>query len=61
MYFAANKNRALTRQQILDGVWGFDFFGDDRTVDIHVKVLRESLGIYKNMVATVWVLGINLR
>jgi DNA-binding response OmpR family regulator len=57
VYFAANKNRALTRQQILDGVWGFDFFGDDRTVDTHVKVLRESLGIYKSMVATVWGVG----
>lgn len=57
IYLAENKNRALTRQQILDGVWGIDFFGDDRTVDTHVKVLRESLGAYKRMVSTVWGVG----
>jgi DNA-binding response OmpR family regulator len=57
VYLAANKNRALTRQQILDGVWGIDFFGDDRTVDTHIKVLRESLGPYKSMVSTVWGVG----
>lgn len=57
IYLATNKNRALTRQQILDGVWGIDFFGDDRTVDTHVKVLRESLGSYKRMVSTVWGVG----
>ena len=57
IYLAGNKNRALTRQQILDGVWGVDFFGDDRTVDTHVKVLRESLGPYKGMVSTVWGVG----
>ena len=57
IYLAGNKNRALTRQQILDGVWGLDFFGDDRTVDTHVKVLRESLGPYKGMVSTVWGVG----
>lgn len=57
IYLAENKNRALTRQQILDGVWGIDFFGDDRTVDTHVKVLRESLGSYKRMVSTVWGVG----
>lgn len=57
IYLAENKNRALTRQQILDGVWGIDFFGDDRTVDTHVKVLRESLGTYKRMVSTVWGVG----
>ena len=57
IYLATNKNRALTRQQILDGVWGIDFFGDDRTVDTHIKVLRESLGPYKSMVSTVWGVG----
>lgn len=57
IYLAENKNRALTRQQILDSVWGIDFFGDDRTVDTHVKVLRESLGAYKRMVSTVWGVG----
>lgn len=57
IYLAENKNRALTRQQILDGVWGIDFFGDDRTVDTHVKVLRESLGSYKRMLSTVWGVG----
>lgn len=60
IYLANNKNRALTRQQILDGVWGIDFFGDDRTVDTHVKVLRESLGPYKSIITTVWGVGYKL-
>ena len=45
LYFlASNPNRVFTRAQLLDDVWGFDYFGDTRTVDVHVKRLREKLG-----------------
>lgn len=57
VYLIDNKNRALNRQQILDGVWGIDFFGDDRTVDQHIKMLRESLNPYKDLIKTVWGIG----
>jgi len=53
-YFIRNRNIVLTRDKLLDGVWGIDFMGDDRTVDTHVKMLRESLGKYRNLVVTVW-------
>lgn len=43
MYFVDNRNIALSREQILNGVWGFDYFGDERTVDTHVKRLRKKL------------------
>lgn len=57
VYIVRNKNRALTRQQILDGVWGIDFFGDDRTVDTHIKMLRESIKEFKHFIVTVWGVG----
>ncbi len=57
VYLVKNKNIALNRQQILDRVWGMDFFGDDRTVDQHIKMLRESLGTYKDLIKTVWGIG----
>ena len=43
-YLVKNKNLALTRDKLLEEVWGYDFFGDDRTVDTHIKILRNSLG-----------------
>ena len=42
-YLASSPNRVYTRNQLLDEVWGFDYFGDSRTVDVHVKRLREKL------------------
>ena len=42
-YLASSPNRVYTRNQLLDEVWGFDFFGDSRTVDVHIKRLREKL------------------
>jgi two-component system response regulator ResD len=57
VYLIQNKNIALNRQQILDGVWGIDFFGDDRTVDQHIKMLRESIKPYKDLIKTVWGIG----
>jgi len=52
-----NKGIVLSRDKILDRVWGIDYFGEDRTVDTHVKMLRESLGPYRNLIATVWGIG----
>ena len=60
LYFlASNPNRVFTRAQLLDEVWGFDYFGDTRTVDVHVKRLREKLeGVSdKGEVKTVWGVG----
>ncbi len=44
MYLVENKNQALTRDQILNAVWGYDYFGDERTVDTHIKRLRQKIG-----------------
>lgn len=58
-YFASNPNRVFTRDQLLDEVWGFEFYGDSRTVDVHVKRLREKLeGVSdKWELKTVWGVG----
>lgn len=57
VFLAQNPQRALSRQQILDKVWGFDFYGDGRTVDTHIKQLREILGPLKHWIVTVWGVG----
>jgi len=51
-YLVKNKNIALSREKLLTNVWGFDFYGDDRTVDTHIKTLRVNLGNYKDHVVT---------
>lgn len=56
-FLARNPKKVFSRDQLLDSVWGYDFFGDDRTVDTHVKMLRESLGIYRRFIVTVWGTG----
>lgn len=56
-YFVKNMNVALTRDKLLEAVWGFDFYGDDRTVDTHVKMLRNSLGEYRNLIVTLRGMG----
>ena len=58
-HLAASPNRVFTRNQLLDEVWGFDYFGDSRTVDVHVKRLREKLeGVSEKWsVKTVWGVG----
>ena len=58
-YLASSPNRVYTRNQLLDEVWGFDYFGDSRTVDVHVKRLREKLeGVCENWsLKTVWGVG----
>ena len=48
-----NKNIAISREQLLANVWGYDFFGDDRTVDTHIKMLRNNLQEYRNFITTV--------
>jgi DNA-binding response OmpR family regulator len=56
-YFVQNQNIALSREQLLSNIWGYDFFGDDRTVDTHIKMLRNSLGKYRNLIVTVRAVG----
>ena len=58
-YLASTPNRVYTRNQLLDEVWGFDYFGDSRTVDVHIKRLREKLdGVQANwFLRTVWGVG----
>ena len=51
-YLVRNKNLALSRNQLLQDVWGYDFFGDDRTIDTHIKNLRNNLGPYRDMIVT---------
>jgi DNA-binding response OmpR family regulator len=52
VYLVRNAGIALTREQILRTVWGYDFFGDDRTLDTHIKLLRKNLGSYSNYIVT---------
>lgn len=60
-YFVANNNIALSRDQLLTNVWGYDFCGDDRTVDTHVKTLRNNLGKYRSLIKTVRGIGYKFR
>ncbi len=57
LYFIENKNIALSREQLLSKVWGYDFFGDDRTIDTHIKMLRNNLGEYRDLIKTVRAVG----
>ncbi len=56
-YLVKNNGIALSREKLLSDVWGFDFYGDDRTVDTHVKMLRSSLGEYRKFIVTLRGLG----
>lgn len=56
-YLVKNKGLAVSREKLLSDVWGFDFFGDDRTVDTHIKTLRSNLGAYRNCIVTLRGLG----
>lgn len=57
VYLIVNKNIALSREKILNEVWGYDFFGEDRTVDTHIKMLRNSIGVYRDNIITVRGMG----
>ena len=56
-YFVKNRGIALTREKLLMDVWGFDFYGDDRTVDTHIKMLRGNLKEYRKFIVTLRGLG----
>lgn len=51
-YMVRNRGIALTREKLISDVWGYDFFGDDRTLDTHIKLLRKSLGDYADKITT---------
>ena len=57
IYFIDNKGIALSREQLLNVIWGYDFYGDDRTVDTHIKMLRRSLKEYRDLIKTVRAVG----
>jgi DNA-binding response OmpR family regulator len=56
-YLVRNKNIALSRNKLLEAVWGYDFFGDDRTIDTHIKMLRNNLGDYRKFIVTLRGMG----
>ena len=56
-FLSRNPNMVFSREQLLNDVWGYDFYGDHRTVDTHIKMLRENLGQYRKFVVTVWGTG----
>lgn len=53
VYMVKNKNLALTREMLITNIWGYDFYGDDRTLDTHIKLLRRSLGAYSKFIVTI--------
>ncbi len=56
-FLVRNKGIALSREKLLEEVWGYDFYGDDRTVDTHIKMLRNSLGEYRKFIKTLRGMG----
>lgn len=56
-YFVENRGIALSREKILDNVWNYDYFGDARTIDTHVKKLRSKMGERGNYIKTIWGMG----
>ena len=61
VYFVENKGIALSREKILNNVWNYDYFGDARTIDTHVKKLRSKLGDKGEMIKTIWGMGYKLE
>lgn len=61
LYFIENRGIALSREKILNNVWDYDYFGDARTIDTHVKKLRSKLGEKGNMIKTIWGMGYRLE
>lgn len=57
LYMVRNRNIALSRTNLLEKVWDYDYFGDDRTVDTHIKMLRHNLGKYRDHIVTVRGMG----
>ena len=56
-YFVENKGIALSREKILNSVWNYDYFGDARTIDTHVKKLRSKMGKKGELIRTIWGMG----
>lgn len=56
-YMVKNRGIALSRERLISEVWGYDYFGDDRTLDTHIKMLRQSLGKYRNCIVTLRSMG----
>ena len=56
-YFIMNKGVALSREKILNNVWNYDYFGDARTIDTHVKKLRSKMGAKGEYIKTIWGMG----
>ncbi len=56
-YFIRNRGVALSREQLLNKVWGYDYYGDDRTLDTYIKMLRQNLGEYRELIVTLRGLG----
>ena len=59
LYFMTNKGIALSREKILNNVWNYDYFGDARTIDTHVKKLRAKMGSKGDLIKTIWGIGYN--
>lgn len=57
VYFIKNKGIALSREQLLNKIWNYDYFGNDRTIDTHIKMLRNNLGEYRDLITTVRGMG----
>lgn len=57
VYFINNKRIALSREQLLNNIWNYDYFGNDRTIDTHIKMLRNNLKEYRNLIITVRGMG----
>ena len=57
VYFINNKGIALSREQLLNNIWNYDYFGNDRTIDTHIKMLRNNLKEYRNLIITVRGMG----
>ncbi|MBF1013889.1 MAG: response regulator transcription factor, partial [Lachnospiraceae bacterium] len=57
LYFMTNKGIALSREKILNNVWNYDYFGDARTIDTHVKKLRAKMGSKGDLIKTIWGIG----
>ena len=60
-YLIENKNIALSREKLLENIWGYDFYGDDRTIDTHIKTLRNHLGKYRNLIKTIRGMGYKIE
>ena len=57
LFLIKNKNIVLSREKLLENLWGYDYYGDDRTVDSHIKMLRRNLGVYRDCIVTIRGMG----